>query len=444
MTSAAERKWNHRPWAALWLSLAILAAPVVIYGLIWYGPDVIARHDIGNGTGPLQVVRVQQARDAARGRLLTLGAGVFAAGALLFTGRNYRVARQTLEITEQGQRRTLELTEQGQVTDRYTRAIEQLGSEKLDVRIGGIYALERVARDSAKDHPTVMEVVSAFVREHSHEQWPPSDRGGREQARSTRPDVQAAVTVVGRRIAKSDIQGIDLGGADLRRANLTGANLTGANLTDADFRRANLTGANLTGANLTDADFRRANLTGANLTGANLFFTDLGRANLFGADLTDADLDHADLTRANLTDARLPGADLDGANLTDAYLARANLTGADLTGARLTRADLVLADFTNAHLTGARLRGADLRGADLRGADLIAADLRGAGLRGADLRGADLGISSTAARRADLTDADLTAARWPRDAAAPAGWKLDTSSGRLEAAGTNSGPTEAN
>ena len=424
MTSAAERKWNHRPWAALWLSLAILAAPVVIYGLIWYGPDVIARHDIGNGTGPLQVVRVQQARDAARGRLLTLGAGVFAAGALLFTGRNYRVARQTLEITEQGQRRTLELTEQGQVTDRYTRAIEQLGSEKLDVRIGGIYALERVARDSAKDHPTVMEVVSAFVREHSHEQWPPSDRGGREQARSTRPDVQAAVTVVGRRIAKSDIQGIDLGGADLRRANLTGANLTGANLTDADFRRANL--------------------TGANLTGANLFFTDLGRANLFGADLTDADLDHADLTRANLTDARLPGADLDGANLTDADLTRANLTGADLTGARLTRADLVLADFTNAHLTGARLRGADLRGADLRGADLIAADLRGAGLRGADLRGADLGISSTAARRADLTDADLTAARWPRDAAAPAGWKLDTSSGRLEAAGTNSGPTEAN
>jgi hypothetical protein len=33
------------------------------------------------------------------------------------------------------------------VTDRYTKAIEQLGSDRLDVRIGGIYALERVARD---------------------------------------------------------------------------------------------------------------------------------------------------------------------------------------------------------------------------------------------------------------------------------------------------------
>ena len=39
------------------------------------------------------------------------------------------------------------------MTDRYTKAIKQLGSKKLDVRIGGIYALERVARDSAQRPP---------------------------------------------------------------------------------------------------------------------------------------------------------------------------------------------------------------------------------------------------------------------------------------------------
>jgi hypothetical protein len=59
----------------------------------------------------------------------------------------------------------------GQVTDRYTRAIDQRGSKKLDVRIGGIFGLERVAHDSACDHPPVMEVLAAFVREHSREQW---------------------------------------------------------------------------------------------------------------------------------------------------------------------------------------------------------------------------------------------------------------------------------
>ncbi len=216
----AERKKSIRRWA-LWLAVAIPVAAVIIYLLIWYGPDVLARHDIGNVTGQLRVLRQQQARDAARGRLLTLGAGIFAAGALIFTAQNYRVARRTLEVTEQGQ-----------VTDRYTKAIEQLGSDKLDVRIGGIYALERVARDSPRDHPTVMEVLAAFIREHSHEQWPLPAPGTEMPERTTRPDVQAAVTVIGRRNSTYDRSFIDL----------TGADLTGAHLGSADLARADLSG----------------------------------------------------------------------------------------------------------------------------------------------------------------------------------------------------------
>ena len=61
--------------------------------------------------------------------------------------------RRNSEQADQWQRRTYELTEQGQVTDRYTKAIEQLGSDKLDVTIGGIYALERIARDSPGTTP---------------------------------------------------------------------------------------------------------------------------------------------------------------------------------------------------------------------------------------------------------------------------------------------------
>jgi hypothetical protein len=94
-------------------------------------PDTrLATHDVGPVTGALRTLRLQTARDAARGRLLTLGAGLFAAGALIFTARNFILSR-----------RTFELTEQGQVTDRYTKAIEQLGSNTIDVTIGGIYAL---------------------------------------------------------------------------------------------------------------------------------------------------------------------------------------------------------------------------------------------------------------------------------------------------------------
>src|SRR6266568_2655897 len=179
-------------WAAWprvrWLigAVAVVLALVIVWALLVPGADWLARHDIGPAKESLAA-----ARDAARGRLLALGAGLFAAGALLFTARNFTLSR-----------RTFELTEQGQVTDRFTKAIEQLGSDKLDVRIGGIYALERIARDSAKDHPTVMEVLTAFIREHSREQWPPSNADQSVQERLTRPDVQAALTVIGRRGAE--------------------------------------------------------------------------------------------------------------------------------------------------------------------------------------------------------------------------------------------------
>src|ERR1051326_4057166 len=96
----------------------------------------------------------ETALDNARGRLLTLSAGLVAGGALVFTALNFNLLRRNSEQTDQ--RRTHELTEQGQITDRYTKAVEQLGSDKLDVRIGGIYALERITRDSPNDHPTAM------------------------------------------------------------------------------------------------------------------------------------------------------------------------------------------------------------------------------------------------------------------------------------------------
>ena len=216
------------------------------------------------------------------------------------------------------------------MTDRYTKAVEQLGSKTLDVRIGGIYALERVARDSARDHPAVMDVLTAFIREHSWEQWPvprTEEEENEDLVEFTRPDIQAAFRVVGRRDSEHDIGSIDLTRADLTRADLTYADLTdadlpGAYLAGADFLGTYLTGANLTGANLAGAHLDGAYFTDANLTGANLA---VARG---GAYLDWADLANADLTGASLAFADLSNAILTGATLTDTDLHRADLTGA--------------------------------------------------------------------------------------------------------------------
>jgi hypothetical protein len=139
--------------------------------------------------------------------------------------------------------------------------------------------LVAVLRDSAKDHPTVMDVLAAFIREHSREQWPLAPAGAAAPTRTTRPDVQAAAAVIGRRA--------DLGSAEFNGANLTGADFAGATL---------LTGALFTGADLSGAIF-----TGANLKGAHFY-----RANLTGADLAEADLAGADFKEADLTRAKWP------------------------------------------------------------------------------------------------------------------------------------------
>ena len=210
------------------------------------------------------------------------------------------------------------------------RAPVRLRPVELDVRIGGVYALEGIARDSARDHPAVVEVLTAFVREHSREPWPPPDSprttritwrgrfraGGWQQERFTRPDVQAAVTALGRRDARRDIQPLRLNGADLTAADLRDANLGGADLTEATLRDADLTRTDLTGADLRDADLTRADLTGAFLGGADLTEAtlaavilrdaDLTRARLFRADLTRADLGGATLTEVTLTGAKWP------------------------------------------------------------------------------------------------------------------------------------------
>ncbi|MFI7224221.1 hypothetical protein ACIBO5_13440 [Nonomuraea angiospora] len=53
--------------------------------------------------------------------------------------------------------RSLDATQEGQITERYTRAIEQIGSNPLEGRVGAIYALERISRDSPRDQRTVVD-----------------------------------------------------------------------------------------------------------------------------------------------------------------------------------------------------------------------------------------------------------------------------------------------
>jgi len=315
--SVRERVQGRRGLVYLYAGLLAGVGAVLV---VWPLPSLLTRHPRVVDAAARHTA-ITNTRTGLVATLAALGAGV----GLAYTARTYRLSRE------------------GHLTDRYTKAVEQLGSDKIEVRLGGIYALERLMRDSSTDQPTIVEVLAAYIRQHAPLSHPalavsaapapsastrPRLAGARRAPRPVLPDqpdadVQAALTVLGRRTAVAAENPIDLTGT-----HLAGAQLDWANLTDARLIEANLTGAWLDWANLAGATLFWANLTDAGLDGANL--TDAG---LDGANLTDARLIEANLTGAGLDRANLTGAWLDWANLAGAYVTRGALTEEQLAGA---------------------------------------------------------------------------------------------------------------
>ena len=123
-------------------------------------------------------------------------------------------------LREQQQKTDQHLREQQQITDRFLRAVNQLGSDMIDVRFGGIFALERVARDSPSDRPAINEVLSAYIRRRLPHTEARDEHVDPLPYRA--PDAQAALTVLCRsplcdgRI-DSGARRLDLSRTDLRR-----------------------------------------------------------------------------------------------------------------------------------------------------------------------------------------------------------------------------------
>lgn len=253
---------------------------------------------------------------AAGGVVLLLGA-VGTVGTLVYTAQTARASQEAAQAAQN----EVNVAHDTQVTDSYATAIDQLASNTPDERLGGIYALEHVMRDSHQYQPAVANVLADFVREHS---------------KSSNPsiDILAALTVIARRNPVWDRNPLDLDGTHLNNAELPSAHFNGANLSGAFMGGIQLPRADLSMADLGSADISGANLNMATLRGANL--ND-------GADLSGTTLEGANLQDANLAGADLTGANLHGANLTGADLRRADLRGAlgltreQLSGARLDR-----------------------------------------------------------------------------------------------------------
>ena len=275
--------------------------------------------------------------------------------------------------------------QQGLLNERYQKGAEMLGSAMLSVRMGGIYALQRLAEEHREQyHVQVMRLFCVFARHPTRQMQSETPIQAKMAARKfdqtpfdepdeIREDVQAVMEAIGYRsgeaivLEKHSQFKLDLRGADIRNARLNRANLAGADFTKANLRHAHLVSADLSNAVLWDADLSsevdpvtpmmfKTLLDGVNLCGANLMYANLSGARLQGARLCHSNLFETNLSSTFLYGAKLISADISLANLSGAILKNANISDARLCkGHSLGSWRTRLEQFPTTRLTQAQL-----------------------------------------------------------------------------------------
>ncbi|MGW1506813.1 pentapeptide repeat-containing protein [Streptomyces mirabilis] len=317
-----QRPWRERPVGRR--AVAPLLAGVVglaVLGTVFVVlPGAVVDHDLA-GTVVVPQDRLKAVNDVRTTLLQVIGGLVVLFGA-------YATWRQ------------LRVSQEDYVTDRFSRAVDQLGSDKLDVRVGGLHALWRVAEQSARDREAVISIQAAYLR--THLPWPPTglDAPAADlpindiaplEARAA--DSQVALTGLGVLCRRREQSWVNLSATDLRRADCDGLWLPEVNLDRSCMEAAGLYHANLTQASLVSVNLRHADLKTAILRRARCALADLRGARLAETDLRDADFTEADLRKANARGA---------------VFRRSDLRLADLRGTDLSTADVLQARLTDA------------------------------------------------------------------------------------------------
>jgi uncharacterized protein YjbI with pentapeptide repeats len=330
-------------WASLLVTISIWA----VY-LLWKVPQWQA--DAWARTGSSNPRELFEIENQSRGTLGQILSGVAVLTGLIFAWQQLGQTSDNLRVSTEGQ-----------ITDRFTSAVDQLGSDALTVRLGGVYALERIARDSPRDYGPVMEVLTAFARQESP--LPANAAATPVVAAPAVPEeVRAVLKVIGRRTEEQIAAELAAGSGclDLTDLNAVGVDLSGADLRNTCWNRSDLRGAQL----------MRADISGASFVGADLS----QQASLDGANARGAVLSQADLRLSNLSNADLSDANLLSADLSFAQLVETDLSDSTLVGAMLDTANAFGADFTHADFAGASLDATVLSGADLTGAEHLTPD----------------------------------------------------------------------
>jgi hypothetical protein len=144
-----------------WLLFGMIVVTLVTGALLIFGAPAFVPHSLTAGDE-----KRFSAESSIRATMLQAIGGLVVLVGLCLTARTVYLARET------------------HVTDRLTKAVDQLGHDKAEVRVGAIFALQRLAENSPIDRGMIASVLKGFLSARAT-----------DEARPIGPDLQCALEV---------------------------------------------------------------------------------------------------------------------------------------------------------------------------------------------------------------------------------------------------------
>lgn len=193
------------------------------------------------------------------------------------------VRLQSEAIRKQGQQ--IELSVKSQIDERFSKAIEHLGSDKEPVLLGGISELHQIAKENPFTYAEVVfNILCSYVRSNANIY--------KQKAEDI--NYTAIQTIIDYIFKKTND---NLNPYIKLKADLSHSNLRGANLDNCDFSEANfsfsfmpsLKNVSLIKSDLSKTDFTVLNLCNVNASKATLFNAKFKFSNLTDVDFSDCE-----------------------------------------------------------------------------------------------------------------------------------------------------------
>lgn len=405
---------------ALGYSVLSLCAFIALVWLIWKAPEI-------------QVQKIQDSVERARAETYARDVYIKAVGGLAVIATAIASWRN-LENTKKG----VLVAEEKQVTERFAKAVEMLADSDRYIRLGGIYALERIAKDSDKDYWQVMEILSAFIRSKSARSQPTigetesdvepyttatfkqienwriedlNDKYNEEQRRSEyndqywyedelvgeinpsykktmSEDVQAAITAIGRRKIWNEEPDYVI---NLRNLELTGICISG-NYNNVDFsdshficttfRGRSSNRSSFDGTNFSNAYFMRTETTDCSMQNAvfraaTIGFSKFQDSNFTGADFTDSLMDAIEISDCELIGSNFSNVEIGQGMRKSVEKGRGKMVQEPVW--LIESNEVIRSDFRSVRLNGSVLSRLSFKDVNFQSADFIKVKTKGMG-----------------------------------------------------------------